>query len=432
MKKKLLFGCIAAILIIVIVAVAVACNRGEPESELPLETPAPTPTTPTPTAPIGGVPDSLAEIIEVTRLRIDMESFVITRGTRFWPDVIIYPEDATDKRFELHSDNEDVLRIQGRYWVAAGVGSATLTATATNGVTSSVQITVELPPATVSFGQDELALNMGDVLTLSFERGGEWAQTDSPATFSSSNTNVATVSQNGVITAVGGGTSTITVTIGEASATLSVTVTVPVRAIGAEVSRIVFSVGERVNFTVRTTPENPTDPSYTVSFSGAEVSDIQGNSFIASSAGEVVITVTAAGGVSGTQTIIVHDLNVFADEVFRLTNVERAAHGLYALERDGTLMQAAVIRAREIVEYFSHTRPDGRHFATSFEEANVPQGRWGENLAAGQRSPAEALEGWMGSQGHREAILDVNYRYIGIGVVMSETGRLYWVQTFRG
>ena len=46
-------------------------------------------------------------------------------------------------------------------------------------------------------------------------------------------------------------------------------------------------------------------------------------------------------------------------EMLNLVNVERRKHGLNPLVLDRDLNNGAMIRAREISEYFSHTRPDG-------------------------------------------------------------------------
>ena len=53
-----------------------------------------------------------------------------------------------------------------------------------------------------------------------------------------------------------------------------------------------------------------------------------------------------------------------AQSVVSQVNRERAARGLRALRVDPALTAAAQIRAREIVEKFSHTRPDGTKWST--------------------------------------------------------------------
>ena len=60
-----------------------------------------------------------------------------------------------------------------------------------------------------------------------------------------------------------------------------------------------------------------------------------------------------------TQPPVPSGISEYQVEVLRLVNVERATAGLSALEADLTLMQASQIRADEIIQSFSHTRPNG-------------------------------------------------------------------------
>ena len=52
-------------------------------------------------------------------------------------------------------------------------------------------------------------------------------------------------------------------------------------------------------------------------------------------------------------------------EVVRLVNAERAKYGLAALTQDDGAQNVAHVRAKEIVQSFSHTRPDGRSCFTA-------------------------------------------------------------------
>ena len=118
--------------------------------------------------------------------------------------------------------------------------------------------------------------------------------------------------------------------------------------------------------------------------------------------------------------------------VLELVNQERAQQGLPALGANKKLNAAADIRAQEIVEKFSHDRPDGSRCFTIFDE--VGAGRYyavGENIAAGQRSPQAVMESWMNSSGHRANILGSGYKNIGIGLCRTDSGYgYYWVQLF--
>ena len=119
----------------------------------------------------------------------------------------------------------------------------------------------------------------------------------------------------------------------------------------------------------------------------------------------------------------------FAAEVLRLVNLERKNAGLAGLSAGtASLNAAAQKRAEEIAVSFSHTRPDGRSCFTALGDAGVAYLGCGENIAAGQTSPAQVMAGWMNSSGHRANILG-NYTQLGVGVYV-KNNTLYWAQLF--
>lgn len=120
----------------------------------------------------------------------------------------------------------------------------------------------------------------------------------------------------------------------------------------------------------------------------------------------------------------------FGNQVLQLVNVERSKAGLSKLTMDSTLSAAAQKRAVEIETSFSHTRPNGTKFSTVLAEYGISYRTSGENLAYGQRSPEEVVNGWMNSPGHRANILNGNFNKIGIGVHQGSNGTIYWSQLF--
>ena len=119
-------------------------------------------------------------------------------------------------------------------------------------------------------------------------------------------------------------------------------------------------------------------------------------------------------------------------EVIALVNGERQRAGLPPLAADGRVQEAAAVRAAEIAQSFSHSRPDGRNFSTALQEAGTVYRTAGENIAWGQKSPGEVMRGWMESAGHRANILNESFSSIGVGFYQDAAGRTYWVQLFTG
>lgn len=122
--------------------------------------------------------------------------------------------------------------------------------------------------------------------------------------------------------------------------------------------------------------------------------------------------------------------DAWLSQVVDLVNAERAKAGVPALSIHNGAARAAKVRAEETVRSFSHTRPDGRDFATALTEAGVSYSSAGENIAYGQRSPQAVMDQWMNSAGHRANILNPNFTGIGVGHYESANGTNYWTQLF--
>lgn len=118
-------------------------------------------------------------------------------------------------------------------------------------------------------------------------------------------------------------------------------------------------------------------------------------------------------------------LSSLADEVVRQVNAERAKRGLNALSTDPELERAAAVRAQELLENFSHTRPDGSSWSSVSSAAR------GENIAMGHDSVDRVMAAWMSSDGHRANILRESFSTIGVCALEAD-GILYWVQLFGG
>lgn len=131
-----------------------------------------------------------------------------------------------------------------------------------------------------------------------------------------------------------------------------------------------------------------------------------------------------------------HELR--ADMLSRI-NAIRTEHGLRPLKYNVLLEGSAQLYAEDmsVRGFFSHVSPDGqtlkdralkggyRDRSFSADCFCVKGYALGENLAHGQRTPAEAVDAWMRSPPHRSAILSPEYKDVGFGYAGS-----YWVQHF--
>ncbi|MDI2130033.1 CAP domain-containing protein [Yinghuangia seranimata] len=119
-------------------------------------------------------------------------------------------------------------------------------------------------------------------------------------------------------------------------------------------------------------------------------------------------------------------------EVITLTNAARAAHGLPPLAAEPRLTASAQAHSADMAarDYFEHDSLDGRKPADRIRAAGYAYSRCAENIAAGQPTPADVVDGWMNSPGHRANILTPELTQIGIGIAYGGSYRIYWTQNF--
>lgn len=104
-------------------------------------------------------------------------------------------------------------------------------------------------------------------------------------------------------------------------------------------------------------------------------------------------------------------------KMLRLINEERAKVGVPPLKWSNELMQAGAIRAKEVSQNFSHTRPDGTSFKTVTGNTNQ---YITENIARGQSKVIEVLPAWLNSPEHRANILNPEFKEFGLGYYYDE------------
>jgi uncharacterized protein YkwD len=127
----------------------------------------------------------------------------------------------------------------------------------------------------------------------------------------------------------------------------------------------------------------------------------------------------------------------FRDDALRLINEQRAAGASCGSE--GTFAPAAAVawndrlalaaygHSKDMADrnYFDHTTlppamgtPASRVSATGYAWSSI-----GENIAAGQRSVAEVVAGWMASPGHCRNIMTAGFRDIGMACARNDTSQ---------
>lgn len=131
----------------------------------------------------------------------------------------------------------------------------------------------------------------------------------------------------------------------------------------------------------------------------------------------------------------------YEQAVIELTNEIRMDHDLPPLKYQEDLAKSARYHTADMsaTNYFDHDTmarvgDNLMMVCDTWQRIEAYYDNWlalAENIAAGQRTPEMAIEGWMNSPDHRENILSDSYSEIGVGYY--EGGgeyRIYWGQNF--
>ncbi|MHA7878469.1 MAG: CAP domain-containing protein [Saccharospirillum sp.] len=105
-----------------------------------------------------------------------------------------------------------------------------------------------------------------------------------------------------------------------------------------------------------------------------------------------------------------------------------------ALTYQVSLGQAAEHHSQNMATYnfFSHTGSDGLQLRDRIEATGYAWRTIGENIAAGQKTVAQVMEGWLESEGHCKNIMNDQFEEFGVSRVDNEAAdyERYWTQVF--
>ena len=180
----------------------------------------------------GCVPSlTFSKEVLVTSITLSPSSLSLKKGATQTLTATVSPSDATNKEVTWSSSNTAVATVNSNGQVTAvATGTCTITCMAQDGSGVSATCTVRVVQLVtgITLSQTSLSLNSGDTQTLTATVQPSDAS-DKGVTWSSSNTAVATVNQSGLVTAVAGGSCTITCTAKDGS---GVTATCLVTVVG--------------------------------------------------------------------------------------------------------------------------------------------------------------------------------------------------------
>ena len=242
--------------------------------------------------------------VPVTAVSISEAEASIESGKTLELSATITPDNVRNKTVTWSSSDENVATVsQEGVVTAVKAGEATITATTNDGteLTASCTVTVTPKRATdIKIDKEQIEMEAGTTATLKATVLPEDAG-DRTVTWSSSDENVATVNQEGIVTAIKAGEATITATTNdgtELTASCTVTVT-PKRATDIKIDKeqIEMEAGTTATLKATVLPEDAGDRTVTWSSSDETVATVSQEGVVtAVKAGEATITATTNDG----------------------------------------------------------------------------------------------------------------------------------------
>ena len=294
----------------------------------------------------------------------------------------VEPADATDYTITYASSDESVAAVDAAGNVTpVAAGEADVTAEiAGNGLTSSCHVVVTPAVEALYLSEDAVTLGTADDVTLTLYAEPEEVDV-SAAVWTSSDESVATVDEEGTVTAVAEGEATVTATLGGMEVTCEVTVS----------------------------DKSASDSSG----GGASASSSDNSSSTSTSTAYGAIPFSLAAGTLEWFGIDSTDDAYWA--TLENINAYRAAVGVPALSVDSSL--SAIAKQRCIDMVVSGTM--------SHDGYQTP-----EIIAQNYNSAQSVVDAWAASPGHYAAMTSSDYTVCGIGCAFEEGGATYWCVTF--
>ncbi len=231
--------------------------------------------------------------VPATAISLNKTSATIEKGKYETLTATVSPSDTTDT-VTWTTSNSSVATVSNGEVTAISSGTATITAKTSNSKTATCKVTVTVPATNISLNKTSATIEKGKYETLTATVSP--SDTTDTVTWTTSNSSVATV-LNGEVTAVSGGTATITAkTSNGIIAICKVTVKSPVTSISLNKTTTTVEKGQYETLTAIVSPSDATDQTITWTTSDSKVATVSNGKVTAVSRGTAIITAVSSNG----------------------------------------------------------------------------------------------------------------------------------------
>ena len=258
-------------------------------------------------------------VVPMESIELNKKETNIAKGATEKLTVTINPIDTTDsKDVKWTSENPSIATVDNNGEVTAvSAGQTTIVATVGE-FTARTIVNVTVAIESIKINQNDMTLNRNETASLTATINPSDTTEDKTITWSSSNDSVATVDNNGVVTAVSAGTATIKAQVGTKEANIKITVVVPIQSFQMAEEEVTIIKGENNAKTLSAiiNPSDTTeDKTITWTTSDASIAKVDANGKVTGvSAGDAIITAKLKNGLETTTKVTV--------EIIELTDIE--------------------------------------------------------------------------------------------------------------
>ena len=215
-------------------------------------------------------------------ISINEKEVNLIKGETFSYEITYDPEYTTDSKDVVYTvEDETIGTVDETGLFTALAGGQTVLTARVGKYTVTSSIDVRVPMTGIRLPGEALTMRAGDSVTLPV--GYEPADTtdDRTLTWSSSDSSIAAVDEEGTVRAVGAGTAVITAACGEFEASMRITVIIPVTGVSISASSLTLDKGTTGQLNATVLPVNTTEERYIYWASdNARVATVDGNGVI--------------------------------------------------------------------------------------------------------------------------------------------------------
>ena len=239
-------------------------------------------------------------VIPVSGIKLNKSNITINKGKSAPIKATVMPSNATNKTVIYSSSDESIATVDntGRVF-GKEVGSATIFCTTEEGgYTETCQVVVDQPVTGITLDKESCTILKGDSLTLNATVLPSDA-VDKTVIWTTQDSNIATVSENGEVNGINPGVTTITATTNDGgySASCEVTVYQPVSGLELDKDYYKLKIDETFTLNAIISPSDASNKDVIWSSSDESIATVSENGEVAGiEEGEALITCTTVDG----------------------------------------------------------------------------------------------------------------------------------------